>query len=243
MRANGPRAGDAGMTCNSCNRCAEAAARGYNPDMSERAAFLRAIGESWDDATPVLVFADWAEEHGTDEPPLLRWYGGHVMPALAGVPPRCPPATEEGRNQARAAIRPHPQADMLLRLAALHFVRRPCVWDRREVEPVRGAARVVRLRVLRLVHDDVRWHDFMRVNAELRATRAAIAAAYLGGELSNALRLEDRAWAYRLASDLLDAAGPGVAERAALAALSKHDAERGWQAAVYEALAAVPPLV
>ena len=47
--------------------------------MSERDTFLRAIGESWDDPTPVLVFADWAEEHGTDNPALLRWYGWHVM--------------------------------------------------------------------------------------------------------------------------------------------------------------------
>jgi uncharacterized protein (TIGR02996 family) len=211
--------------------------------MSERDAFLHAIGEAWDDPTPVLVFADWAEEHGTDEPPLLRWYGAHVMPALAAVPDRCPPATEEERGLARDAIRPHPQADALLRLAALHFVRRKCVWDRRGIEPARDAARVVRLRIFRLIHDDVRWHDFMRVDAESRALLSAAAAAAIGGEASEARRFGDKAWVVLLARELLDAAGPVVAVRTALAeGADREPAERGWQAAVYRALAAVPPL-
>ena len=78
--------------------------------MNERDTFIRAIADAWDDPTPVLVFADWAEEHGTDNPALLRWYGWHVMPALAGVPA----AVREpkvGFGQARNTLRRHPQGD------------------------------------------------------------------------------------------------------------------------------------
>ena len=101
----------------------------YNAGVNERDTFIRAIAEGWDDSTPVLVFADWAEEHGTDDPALLRWYGWHVMPALAAVPDTCKPSGDARWASARKSLRKHPLAGVLSNFVVAAFCRRPCVWD------------------------------------------------------------------------------------------------------------------
>ncbi|HUR52653.1 MAG TPA: TIGR02996 domain-containing protein [Gemmataceae bacterium] len=215
--------------------------------MKERDTFLRAIADAWDDPTPVLVFADWAEEHGTDDPPLLRWYGWHVMPALAAVPKTCPRVSVGVRDRARKAVGHHPQADQLFRAAAVAFCRRPCVWDRDGNDIFRPAVELARLFALGFVPDAARLRAYRRADAEANALTYQIETVYISGDHAQVTRLSSRMWGNLLAKDILSevpgVTGPGLAHRTSASAGPEHaPTERGWQAAVYAALAAVRPL-
>jgi hypothetical protein len=74
--------------------------------VEDSTALRLAIAEAWDDPSPVLVCADWAEERGVANPALLRWYAREVLPVLASVPAVCPPGHTGGRDRARKALRP-----------------------------------------------------------------------------------------------------------------------------------------
>lgn len=216
--------------------------------MSERDTFLRAIGEAWDDPTPVLVFADWAEEHGTDDPALLRWYGWHVMPALARVRSNPPHASNGVRDRAGKAVGRHPQKDVLLRCAAVALCRRPAVWDGDGKEEVRSAVAQCRSLALGLGSETARAREFRRANAAAEALVAEIEAAHAAGQFDLVHQVANRMRVHLLAADLLaekpHLARTAVAHRALIPVpLTQHAAERGWQAAVYAALAAVPPLL
>ena len=152
--------------------------------MDERAAFIRAIAAAWGDPTPVLVYADWAEERGLDNPTLLRWYANKVMPAVAAVPGDCGPGESLGRSRWGRVLRPHPQAEVLYRLAAVAFCRRPCVWgiltgppnpkDPRGGEHAAAAiASVVVARLYAIGLASVR----QRQDADRNRSRCAVAAA------------------------------------------------------------------
>ena len=216
--------------------------------MSERDIFVRAIADAWDDPTPVLVVADWAEEHGTDDPPLLRWYGWHVLPALAKVPAKCPRASNGDRDRAAKAVGRHPLKDVLFRCAAVAFCRRPAVWDGVENERVRSAVSLCRMLALGLAADATRAREFRRMNTDAEALTSELVTAYGGGNINLVSQLSDRARAYLLAAEVL-AEKPhlvrGAVANGALipVAPDRRDTERAWQTAVYAALAAIPPLV
>lgn len=216
--------------------------------MNERDSFLRAIGEAWDDPTPILVFADWAEEHGTDNPHLLRWFAWHVMPALAGVPRKCGRASNGDRDRAAKAVGRHPQKDVLFRCAAVAFCRRPAVWDGVENESVRVAVARCRLLALGLADAATRDREWRRAHAAANAMTTPITTAYAAEDFVLVGQLADRSRAFLLAAEVL-AERPhlvraSVANRAIIPVpLDLHPDERAWQAAVYAALAAVPPMV
>jgi uncharacterized protein (TIGR02996 family) len=208
--------------------------------MTERDTFLRAIADAWDDPTPVLVFADWAEEHGTDDPPLLRWYGWHVMPALAAVPAKCPRASIGVRDRARKSVGHHPQADQLFRAAAVAFCRRPCVWDRDGGNTFRPAVEMARLFALGFVPDVVRLRAYQKADGEANALTYQIETVYISGDQAEVTRLSARMWGNLLAKELLSEVpsitGAGLAHRTSACAGPEHTpTERGWQLAVYEA--------
>jgi hypothetical protein len=226
---------------------------------------IRLIAESWDDPVPVLVFADWAEDHGGANPALLRWYAREVMPTILATPADCPPlvARVTNRESGRKSLLPHPNADILLRLAAVAFCRRPFVWNRLLENPVRQAVTVARFFVLG-----------MATAADRRAIRRAVHHAQQ--EFSTRIRkLEQEQFlatgvlqplppatarpflqeffslhlARILMIDTGPPAGPAVATcfgwltDGDLPSANAYAQERGYHKALYEALATVPPLV
>jgi hypothetical protein len=170
---------------------------------------------------PVLVFADWAEERGVANPPLLRWYAREVMPAVAAVPAGCPPQHTVGQDRARKTLRPHPNAGILFQLAAVAFCRRPLVWERLPPNPGRQAVTVARLSALGLATPSERkailkaairagkqagrrYDDLNR--PEVRATFASPALA------DEAVKLvSHECFSHYLAMLLMNDAGPAVA--------------------------------
>jgi hypothetical protein len=215
---------------------------------------LRAIAESWDDPSPVLAFANWAEERRIADPPLLRWYARAVMPAVASVPADCPPGPTAGRDRGRKALRLHPDAGLLSRWAAVAFCRRPCVWDQLPQVPGRQAVTVARLGALGLASAAERKALLKAaVGAEKEArsrlytlcrpeVRASFAPPSLADEALKPVTRE--LCIHRLVASLMDAAGPAVARHVYRFAdtYATVRAEMGYQKAVYEALARVPPL-
>jgi hypothetical protein len=212
--------------------------------VEERAAIIRAIAEGWDDPVPVLVLADWAEERGTDDPQLLRWYASAVMPAVASVPSAVAPAHTAERDRARKSVRAHPQAGVLFQLAAVAFCRRPLVWDRDGLPPFPGrqAVAVARLFALGLATAGEKRAVLKAATAALREARASLPWWTLADKALKPVARE--MLTHRVAELLMDAAGPAVA-RCAYGFADSNEAvviELGYQTAIYKALARVSPL-
>lgn len=222
--------------------------------MSDRDAFIRTIAEECDAPLPVLVYADYAEENGLDDPELLRWYGFEVMPALAAVPLDHAPATDSARERARRALRPHPQAELLQKLATVAFRSRPEVWNSLQLEVTREAITITRLAAIGLATPDERRAILLKAVAVEKSLNER--APGLERDLrefqtnTDRERAQERVSEHRLllseaifAREIADAAGPSCSVRALWGEPPGTRARmKGWQTAVYLALANVPPL-
>jgi uncharacterized protein (TIGR02996 family) len=198
---------------------------------STRDALVPHVRENPDDVTAWSALADWCQEHGTlgdDGRPLharIR-FCLRAMEAIRAVQAECPPASIEERKAAYLELADHPSRHLLLALAAADFCRRPCVWNRLPKYP---EGRLAATAQLLFAFGVVPWPEV--VTAKRAAGRAARKSSPV-----NSLALT------AAASETVVNTAAYASYAARLVSNNTEEAERGYHAAVYRALAAMQPM-